>query len=65
MATKPTIKPASKPKRDLPMILAAVLGTIAFAVGTYAVVEAAGGTDVEADYSNTPNGVVPGPPEAR
>lgn len=45
------------------MVIAALLSTVVFAVGTYYVVEVAGGTKVEADYSNTPNGVTPGPPD--
>ena len=49
-------------KSSAPMIVGAVLGTLLFAAATYVVVDVAGGTEVEADYSNTPNGVVPSPP---
>lgn len=50
-------------KSNLPSILAAVVGTLVFAVTTYVVTEAAGGTDAnDSGYSNTPNGVTEGPP---
>lgn len=50
-------------KSNVPVIVGAVLGTLVFAVSTYVVVEVAGGTDLSPSYSNTPNGVHPGPPE--
>ena len=49
-------------KSNVPMIVMSVVGTLAFAIGTYAVVEAAGGTEFDPGYSNTPNATVPGPP---
>lgn len=49
-------------KSNLVPVLATFLGLAVFAGGTYAVVEAAGGTTVSPSYSNTPNGVTPGPP---
>ena len=53
---------STAPKSNVPMIVGAVLGTLVFAVSTYVVVETAGGTDLSPSYSNTPNGVHPGPP---
>lgn len=49
-------------KTNTGVILAAVLGVVVYAVGTYVAVEAAGGTKIEPSYSNTPNGVTVGPP---
>ena len=49
-------------KSIVPLIVGAVVGTAVFCVSSYLVVDAAGGTKVESDYSNTPNAVVPGPP---
>ena len=49
-------------KSPLPMVVGALLGTAVFCVSTYLVVDAAGGTKVESDYSNTPNAVTPGAP---
>ncbi|MCW2599753.1 MAG: hypothetical protein JWM02_1582 [Frankiales bacterium] len=49
-------------KSNLMPIVASIAGLAIYAVGTYVVVEAAGGTQVSSDYSNTPNGTVPGPP---
>jgi hypothetical protein len=46
----------------VPLIVGAIVGTAVFCLTTYLVVEQAGGTKVESDYSNTPNAVVPGPP---
>lgn len=43
-------------------ILLAVVALLLLGVVTFAVVKAAGGTDVSPAYSNTPNAVVPGPP---
>ena len=51
-----------KSTSDAPKILLTVLGLAIYAVGTYAVVEAAGGTEVSSHYGNTPNATVPGPP---
>ncbi len=58
MATSRT----STSKSNTGVILAAVLGVVVYAVGTYVAVEAAGGTKIEPSYSNTPNGVTVGPP---
>ena len=52
-------------KSNVPLYVAALLGLTVYAVGTYVVVEVAGGTEVSSTDSNTPNGVVPGPPAAR
>jgi hypothetical protein len=49
-------------KSNTGVILAAVLGVVVYAVGTYVAVEAAGGTKIEPSYGNTPNGVTVGPP---
>ncbi len=49
-------------KSNTGVILAAVLGVVVYAVGTYVAVEAAGGTKIEPSYSDTPNGVTVGPP---
>ena len=49
-------------KSNVPVIVGAVVGTLLFAVSTYVVVDVAGGTDLSPSYSNTPNGVHPGPP---
>ena len=40
----------------------AVLGVVVYSVGVWAVVEQAGGTKIEPDYSNTPNAVTSAPP---
>jgi hypothetical protein len=50
-------------RSNVPTVIAAVVGTVVFAVSTYIVVEVAGGTKVESSDSNTPNGVTPGPPD--
>ena len=39
-----------------------VLLVFVFAIATYFVVVAAGGTEIRPDDSNTPNATVPGPP---
>lgn len=49
-------------KSNLPTIVFGLVGVLVYAAVTYAVVEVAGGADVESSYSNTPNGVTPGPP---
>jgi hypothetical protein len=54
---------AAKKKSNLPMFVVAAIGLTIYSVGTYVVVEVAGGTGVHSDYSNTPNGVTPGPPD--
>lgn len=46
----------------VPLIAGTLVGVTVFCVVTTLVVDAAGGTKVESDYSNTPTGVVPGPP---
>ncbi|MCW2587248.1 MAG: hypothetical protein JWN55_2764, partial [Frankiales bacterium] len=43
-------------------IVVAFLAMLAFGAITYYTVEVAGGTGISPEYSNTPNGVVPGPP---
>ncbi|MGZ6793189.1 MAG: hypothetical protein ACXVFV_09570 [Mycobacteriales bacterium] len=50
-------------KSNLVPFVVTFLGLAIFAGGTYAVVEAAGGTKVDPAYSNTPNGVTPGAPD--
>jgi hypothetical protein len=52
----------NKKKSDAPMIIGAVLGIAVFATVTYVAVDVAGGTSVETNDSNTPNGVTVGPP---
>jgi peptidoglycan/LPS O-acetylase OafA/YrhL len=52
-------------KSNAALILAAMVATLLFGGLTYWVVERAGGTKVSADYSNTPNATVPGPPRLR
>ena len=42
--------------------LVTVLLVFVFAIATYFVVVAAGGTELRPDDSNTPNATVPGPP---
>jgi hypothetical protein len=54
---------AAKKKSNLPMFVVAALGLALYGVGTYVVVEVAGGTGIHADYSNTPNGVTAGAPD--
>lgn len=49
-------------KSLVPLIAGTLVGVAVFGVATTLVVEAAGGTKVAPDYSNTPTGVVPGPP---
>lgn len=49
-------------KSNVPLYLATLLGLAVYAGGTYAVVQAAGGTEIRPEESNTPNHVVPGPP---
>ncbi|MCU1594648.1 MAG: hypothetical protein JWO12_2040 [Frankiales bacterium] len=53
---------AAKSKSNVPMYVATIIGLAVYAVGTYAVVQTAGGTDVTSTDSNTPNGVTVGPP---
>jgi hypothetical protein len=43
-------------------IFVGFVATLAFGAVTYFSVEAAGGTGVRSDYSNTPNAVTQGPP---
>jgi hypothetical protein len=50
-------------KSNLVPIVATILGLAVYAVGTYVVVEVAGGTKIEPSYSNTPNGVTAGAPD--
>lgn len=47
------------------LILAAMVATVLFGALTWWVVDRAGGTAVDANYSNTPNATVPGPPDLR
>lgn len=51
-----------KSKSDTPKIILTVVGLAIYAVGTYVVVQVAGGTEVSSHYGNTPNATVPGPP---
>ena len=53
---------APKSKSNLPLITGTVVSLALFCITTVAVDKQAGGTDVSPDYSNTPNGVVPGAP---
>ena len=50
-------------KSNVPMYVLAILGLALYGATTYVVTEVAGGTGVHSDESNTPNGVVPGPPD--
>lgn len=50
-------------KSNIPMFVASILGLVVYTVGTYVVVEVAGGTAVSSTDSNTPNGVTQGPPD--
>ena len=52
-----------KSKSNVPMIVMTLLGLAIYATGTYIVVDQAGGVGVHSDDSNTPNAVVPGPPD--
>ena len=54
-----------KSASDTPKIILTVVGLAIYAAGTYAVVEAAGGTDVSGAHGNTPNATVPGPPASK
>lgn len=56
---------AMKSASDTPKIILTVVGLAIYAAGTYAVVEAAGGTDVSGAHGNTPNATVPGPPASK
>lgn len=49
-------------KSNVPLYVGTILGLALYAGGTYVVTEVAGGTEVTETESNTPNGVVPGPP---
>lgn len=53
---------STKNKSDAPKWIAAILGMAIYTVGTYIVVDIAGGTKIEPSYSNTPNGVTKAPP---
>lgn len=53
----------SKSKSNVPLIVGTLVSLAAFSVVTFVVVDQAGGTKVTPDYSNTPNGVVPGAPD--
>lgn len=55
--------PSMERKSNVPMIVLTVAGLAFYAVGTYVVVEVAGGTHVSSADSNTPNATVPGPPD--
>ena len=50
-------------KSNVPKIVLTVAGLAFYAIGTYVVVEVAGGTHVSSADSNTPNATVPGPPD--
>lgn len=49
-------------KSNVPMYVMTVLGLVIYAATTWVVVDNAGGVGVHSEDSNTPNGVVPGPP---
>ena len=49
-------------KSLVPLIVGTLVGVAVYSVATTLVIDAAGGSQVESDYSNTPTGVVPGPP---
>lgn len=53
---------STKKKSDAPKWIAAILGLAIYTIGTYVVVEVAGGTKIEPSNSNTPNGVTQAPP---
>jgi hypothetical protein len=53
----------TKPKSNVPVFVMALVGLIVYGVGTYVVVEVAGGTGIKPSYSNTPNGVTAGAPD--
>jgi hypothetical protein len=53
---------AARNKSNVPMFVMAVIGLLVYSVGTYVVIEVAGGTGIHSEYSNTPNGVTVGPP---
>ena len=53
---------ASKSKSNIPMYVLTLVGLVIYAATTWVVVDHAGGVGVHANDSNTPNGVVPGPP---
>jgi hypothetical protein len=53
---------STKPKSNAPKWVAAIVGLAVYTVGTYVVVEVAGGTKIEPSESNTPNGVTQAPP---
>lgn len=50
-------------KSNVPMYVLTLLGLAIYGATTYVVTEVAGGTGNHADYSNSPNGVVTGPPD--
>ena len=49
-------------KSNTKTILAAMVATLVFGGITWWVVDAAGGTEIDPGYSNTPNATVSGPP---
>lgn len=49
-------------KSNVPMYVLTLVGLAIYAATTWVVVDNAGGTGTNSDDSNTPNGVVSGPP---
>lgn len=49
-------------KSNVPLYVLTLLGLVFYAAVTWVVVDNAGGVGVNSDDSNTPNGVVSGPP---
>ncbi len=52
----------STSKSNVPMYALTVIGLVIYAATTWVVVDNAGGVGTNSDDSNTPNGVVSGPP---
>jgi hypothetical protein len=50
-------------KSNVPLYVVSLLGLAIFTATTYVVVDQAGGVGVHPDDSNTPNFIVPGPPD--
>jgi hypothetical protein len=49
-------------KSNAVTIAVAFVGMLAFGAVSYFAIDAAGGTGIRSDYSNTPNAVTQGPP---
>jgi hypothetical protein len=53
---------STRGKSNVPVYVLSLVGLAVYAGGTYVVVDQAGGVGVHSEDSNTPNGVMPGPP---